>query len=328
MVDFTKNKSWAETQVIEDDADTGKIGKSDSQPAITTDADTVRENGYFVLSSSASNKPAGSSTEYHALSMRGTSNVRGFHLAIGRQNDEVFFRREDASVYSAWQEILHEGNTINVKFSTAAITPGTADRLTLGRTAELLQSDTVITGTQFHQGFHNPNGQVGSISTNGVSTGFNISSDPRLKDFRVAPTDIEINAEFDKLFSCSRVFNWKAEPAGDIVWGFDAHACIDANLDLGVEGRGPRELALGEIYNIIPAVIEQHDQQVLYKTGDKKGELRFNTDGSPMMETVNIVVTPEIEEKVSPAGVDQSKAVPILLAKIEQLERRLSAAGL
>ena len=32
--------------------------------------------------------------------------------------------------------------------------------------------------------------------------------------------------------------------------------------------------------------------------------------------------------QVSPAGVDQSKAVPILLAKIEQLERRLLAAGL
>jgi len=46
------------------------------------------------------------------------------------------------------------------------------------------------------------------------------------------------------------------------------------------------------------------------------------------METVSVEVEAAIEHKVTPAGVDQSKAVPILLAKIEQLERRLTAAGL
>lgn len=47
----------------------------------------------------------------------------------------------------------------------------------------------------------------------------------------------------------------------------------------------------------------------------------------PVTKTVTkTVITQEaqtIEHKVTPAGVDQSKAVPVLLAKVEQLERRL-----
>jgi hypothetical protein len=112
------------------------------------------------------------------------------------------------------------------------------------------------------------------------------------------------------------------------VWGFDAHATIDAGLDMGSEGEGPRDLNLGDVYETTPAVFEDKEQPVVYKTGEKKGEQKLYADGEPVMETVQVEITAAIEKKVSPAGVDQSKAVPILLAKIEQLERRLTAAGL
>lgn len=148
-------------------------------------------------------------------------------------------------------------------------------------------------GVAGHHIFINPNGTVGSIQTSGTSALFNTTSDPRLKDFKELPTDAEVDEKFNALYSTFRVFDWKN--GSDFgVWGFDAHACIDAGLDMGSEGEGPRYSNIGDIY----------------KTENVK-----KSDGS----------IEKIEHKVSPAGVDQSKAVPILLAKIEQLERRLAA---
>lgn len=245
----------------------------------------------------------------------------------GPQVDDVVTAGNNASATSS-DTLLHSGNTSVVEY-TSNIPDGSTEVINLGRgTAGLIDSARTTTAEANHNLFYNPNGEVGSIKTSGTATSFNTSSDPRLKNFVEAPTDSEINAMFALLHSCARLFRWKNDPDGEAVWGFDAHACVDAGLDIGSEGEGPRNLSLGDVYNVIAAVIEPQEVQVLYKTGEKKGEARLNTDGSPMMETVDVVVKEAIEEKVSPAGVDQAKAVPILLAKIEQLERRLVAAGL
>ena len=45
-----------------------------------------------------------------------------------------------------------------------------------------IEGVTVSTSTRYHQSFSNPNGVVGSISTNGSATAFNTSSDYRLKE--------------------------------------------------------------------------------------------------------------------------------------------------
>lgn len=153
-------------------------------------------------------------------------------------------------------------------------------------TTNLYLEDTDTAGSFSQVIFANYNGIVGSISTSGTATAYNVSSDPRLKQFiETDLTDTEIDAQFDKLHSSSRRFKWKNDLEGKTVWGFDAHACIDAGLDMGTEGQGPRNLEIGDTYT------------------DEDGD----------------------EQTVTPAGVDQSKAVPILLAKIEQLERRLAA---
>jgi len=52
-----------------------------------------------------------------------------------------------------------------------------------------IEGVTVSTSTRYHQSFSNPNGVVGSISTNGSATSFNTSSDYRLKENVVDITD-------------------------------------------------------------------------------------------------------------------------------------------
>lgn len=130
--------------------------------------------------------------------------------------------------------------------------------------------------------FMNSNGYVGSIIMNGSATSYNTSSDPRLKDFKDAPTDIDIESKFNELLDCSAFFTWKAGGDEELVWGFDAHKCIDSSLGMGSEGEGPRSMELGA---------------------------KYGSDGN----------------RVSPAGVDQSKAIPVLLAKIALMDRELKA---
>ena len=214
-----------------------------------------------------------------------------------------------------WQVLYHTGNTQGVRFGDILSTSSPINGLSLASgnpytISTSVQSTTVAT----HYRFINGNGQVGSVQTSGTATAFNTSSDPRLKDFAEAPTDEAINEEFNKMFSCFRTFKWKTDPEGALVWGFDAHACIDAGTGIGSEGEGSRDSELGEVYETTPAVTETR--------------VVMDSEGNPTSEVEEVVITEAVDKKVSPAGVDQAKAVPILLAKIEQLERRLSAANL
>jgi len=320
MVDFTKNKTWAETQVIEDNADAGNMGKT-AVPSVTSDI--ASEVTSVVKKPGASANLPVAVDSWVSTIMRNATNK--FHFVATDATPPLMraFVGKTGSSSTDFSELLHTDNTGTLEIGSAP--SGLVDRVVISTTEGRINYENNTTGSAAPCNFYNPNGFVGNISTVGTSTAYNTSSDPRLKDFKDLPIDTVVNAEFNKLFSCFRTFNWKNDPDGDLVWGFDAHACVDAKLDIGNEGNGPRNLTLNDVYDITPAVFEEQEQQVVYKSGDKKGELRFNADDSPMMEIVSIEVTPEIEHKVTPAGVDQSKAVPILLAKIEQLERRLSA---
>ena len=152
---------------------------------------------------------------------------------------------------------------------------GTVDIINIGRGGKgLIDIGNTGTGGTFAVTFTNGNGLVGSIQTAASATSFVTSSDPRLKSFSGKPSDTDINDKFALLFDSFDTFNWKSDLDGSLVWGFNAHTCIDNGLDMGTEGEGPRTSQLGG--------------------------------------------------GITPAGVDQSKAVPILLAKIEQLERRIA----
>lgn len=324
MTIYLSTHTGLENDTILDNADAGNINKSQGQIGEVADFDNENSSRFFASGPSSANAPLGA-TRFGAVTLQTnvTNNIGQF--AIDGLNVNRAFIRSNTGTWNAWQELYHTGNTGNVEYADGNPS-GDVTRFAIAQAT--IRNSRAGTATSSHLEFYNDNGSVGNIQTAGSATAYNTSSDPRLKDFKDLPSDSDINDEFSKLFDCFRVFNWNADLDGDLVWGFDAHECIDKNTSIGSEGEGPRNLALGDVYDTTPAVFEDQEVQLVYKSGDKKGQPRFDSEGDAIMETVSVEVTAEIEHKVSPAGVDQSKAVPILLAKLEQLERRLTAAGL
>ena len=277
-----------------DNADAGNVGKVNGTD-FSGDVNSILISGFTRVSGTATNIPLAESGGLLTTSLTSTNTTQVFHA----RTNKIYVRGQNNSTFSAWQELYHTGNTGVLGFSNSGLAADVSG-VNIGTTAGIVAIGNDGTALSNVVYFTNANGNIGAITTTGTATSYNTSSDPRLKDFKDAPSDKAINDKFDDLFSTFKTFNWKNDSDGKLVWGFDAHACIDAKLDLGSEGQGPRDLKLGDVYETTPAV--------------------FDKDG--------VEITAAIEKKVSPAGVDQSKAVPILLAKIEQLERRLTAAGL
>ena len=307
MANYLSDRTGASIDAVLDDADA--IGKA-VIPPVTQDLDTLSASGFHAPSAASANNPTASRGVL--INAAGESTGHEGQIWISTDDDSISYRRKFGS-FGAWHELYHTGNTGFFEFSSAT-TAGGLTKTIFNTGQNRILHDTASAGSIIHVNFYNPNGSVGTITTSGTATAYNTSSDPRLKDFAEAPTDLSINTEFDKLFSCFRTFNWKSDPEGDLVWGFDAHACIDTGTDIGSEGEGPRGSSLGAVYETIPAVTESR--------------VVMDAEGNPTSEIETVVITAAIEKKVSPAGVDQSKAVPVLLAKIEQLERRLTLAGL
>ena len=114
--------------------------------------------------------------------------------------------------------------------------------------ATALRSGTSSTSTAFHEEFHNPNGTIGTISTNGSSTSFNTSSDYRLKENVV--TDWDATSRLKQL-KPSR-FNFKADT--DVTLdGFLAHE-VSSIVPEAVTGEKD---AVDDDGNIVPQSIDQ-----------------------------------------------------------------------
>jgi len=316
----TQNAKDLDTVI--DNADAGNIGK-DTPLAFSGDVDTININGFTSVDSSATNIPL---SESGSLVTSVLTALAATQIFSSITSDRAFIRRK-LTTWLQWKEIYSAANTGIVTFDDTL--NGTTDELALGNSVSPdvskadFSSNNVTSSTDVR--FLNNNGVVGSITKSGTATFYNTASDPRLKTFKGKLSDDAINDRFNLLFDAYDTFNWKSDPDGKLVVGFNAHKAIDNGLDMCIEGNGPRDLDLKTIYDTTPAVFENQEQQVLYKSGDKKGQPRFNTDKTPMMETVIVETKAAVEHEVSPALIDESKAVTILLAKIEQLERRLSA---
>ena len=74
--------------------------------------------------------------------------------------------------------------------------------------AMVTQSDSTSASTHLH--FRNPNGFVGSISTNGSATAYNTSSDARLKDVTGEARGLEVITKLNPV-----AYNWKADGKAD-----------------------------------------------------------------------------------------------------------------
>tara|TARA_R110000744_G_scaffold249512_2_gene365759 strand:+ start:1691 stop:2689 length:999 start_codon:yes stop_codon:yes gene_type:complete len=332
MTIYLSDRTGASIDSVLDAASDNGMGSTAQTSSDFSAVNTGRTEIYRSAFEAIDRPPGGN----YGSSIELTDGVSGYAGSLGfgtttvANGPRVHVRNADNGAgWGAWQELYHTGNTGVTKYSNSA-PDASVDEIVFAANTGFTpifcaRNSTAARG---HITFVNPNGVVGSIQTSGTATSYNTSSDPRLKDFSSAPSDTDIDSKFNDLFGAFRTFNWKSDPTGDLVWGFDAHATIDAGLDAGSEGEGPRELALGDVYNTTPAVFEDQEVPLLYKSGERLGQPRFDSEGIALTETVSVEVTAAIEHKVSPAGVDQSKAVPILLAKIEQLERRLVAAGL
>jgi len=123
------------------------------------------------------------------------------------------------------------------------------------------------------------------------------------------PDDAEVDSEWSKAVGTLAKFTFKADPDKE-VYGFDAHKAVDADLKcgLGTEGEGPRDAELNSVYNTTEEAYTEIEVQEI--------------DGEEV--EVEVEKTRTIEHRVTPAGVDQAKLVPLLMLKIEQLEKRLS----
>jgi len=202
--------------------------------------------------------------------------------------------------YASDSNNYHTGNVGALTFNNPP--DGTQERVNINSNA-ITEFSRTGTASTARLTFVNGNGLVGSIFCSGTSTQFNTSSDNRLKENLGKPTDEQVNDKFNDIFDTFTLFNWKNGGNSEPVWGFLAHDVEDKGLDFASVGEGPRDLEIGEVYK--EAVID---------------------------ETGNIL---EPEKVVTPYGVDQSKVVPYLVAKIEQQDRliqsitkRLDDAGL
>jgi len=138
--------------------------------------------------------------------------------------------------------------------------------------------------------FVNPNGEVGSIKTNGTSTSYNTSSDYRLKE--------NVNYSFDATSRIKQLkpcrFNFIAD-ANTTLDGFLAH----------------------EVSDIVPeAVSGEKDAIHVWKDGEELpdgvsvGDNKVDANGNDLINSQSI---------------DQSKLVPLLVKTIQELEARITA---
>ena len=209
----------------------------------------------------------------------------------GAQIDDVVTAGNNGTA-TASDTLLHSANTGVTSYSNTGPT-GATEQIIFGATSALVQIGRPTTANVPQMIFVNPNGQVGSINTSGTTTAFLTSSDPRLKSEFIKFDSTKAWEKFDFIVASSGTFHFLSDPSKQ-VWGFNAHGIIDSGLDIGAEGQGPRNMSLGEVY------------------GTKTVE-----DGEGKQIQVDL--------KVSPAGVDQSKVVPYLIAVIADLRNRLEA---
>ena len=118
----------------------------------------------------------------------------------------------------------------------------------INNNAIALRSGSALTTTQFHEEFHNPNGAVGTISTNGSSTSFNTSSDYRLKE--------NVSYNFDATTRLKQLkparFNFIAD-AETTLDGFLAHEVADVVPEAITGEKAP----VDDDGNIVPQSIDQ-----------------------------------------------------------------------
>ena len=148
------------------------------------------------------------------------------------------------------------------------------------------------TANRYQIQFYNPNGLIGSVTTNGSATAYNTSSDYRLKENVVPMSD-----------ALQRIGNLKPSRFNfisdekRIVDGFIAHE-VQEVVPEAISGE--KDAMKDEEYEVTPAVLDDDGNEVT----------------PAVMDTRSV---PEYQ------GIDQSKLVPLLVGAIQELTARIAA---
>ena len=217
----------------------------------------------------------------------GTDSYRGY-IQYQHGGDYMIF----ASSATERMRITSGGNVLFGTDSTPSGSVGGAGfiRESSARSTFFMASTT--TGVATLVVMRNPNGDVGTIVTNGSSTSYNTSSDYRLKE-NVKPVDNALSV-LTQLKPCT--FNFIADSQEKIM-GFIAH----------------------EVQEVMPQAV----------SGEKDGFKIEEVEVSPaeIDEEGNIITEAIIEEKEIPVyqGIDHSKLVPLLVAAIQELKTEIDS---
>ena len=153
--------------------------------------------------------------------IQSTDRALEIYAATGSSNEDIRLFK-DGSVESARFDT--NGSFLMGTTDLSNITSGSAEAKGIDATDGLrLMSSRASTSAREHAVFHNPNGDVGDITTSSSSTTFNTSSDYRLKENEVLISDGITRLKTLKPYK----FNWKKDPS-TIVDGFFAHEVTTA----------------------------------------------------------------------------------------------------
>ena len=148
----------------------------------------------------------------------GTRGTGTLHICLDGANDEGSAAVVDSKMqFSADGEISITKGRTNFSAEESAFSPGSHNGHMIDINGQSA-SGRAATNTQTHRSFLNPNGTVGTISTNGSATAYNTSSDYRLKENVVTNWD---GTTLLKQLKPSK-FNFKTD-ASTTVHGFLAH---------------------------------------------------------------------------------------------------------
>jgi len=242
--------------------------------------------------------------------------TNAYHTAASEATGWTYYSTGVASVFAAdgtnggfnWK-IAPSGTAGNAITFTQAMTldssgdllVGTTSTVTSGGVGFAAQTDangvflarrTNTTSANTAAYFYNPNGIVGSISTSGSLTSYNVSSDYRLKE-NIVP----LTGALNKISALKpSLYNYKSDPSTQIE-GFIAHELAEV-VPHAVTGE--KDATKEEEYEITPAVKNEQGEIV-----------------TPAVMGTRTV--PDYQ------GVDVSFLVPHLVAAIQELSEKVTA---
>lgn len=152
----------------------------------------------------------------HSFTMGGSADPGIYQIADGAQNTKVQLHAAGDSFFGGGNVAIYAGN-FYVSGEGTNFSAGSHNGNLLDDNGQSLSS-RAATNNQTHKSFYNPNGAVGSITTNGNNTAFNTSSDYRLKENVVTDWD---GTTLLKQLKPSK-FNFKAD-TDTTIQGFLAH---------------------------------------------------------------------------------------------------------